>query len=81
MGYYPCKENILLDLQYCDSHGMNMALPPESMHVICLGYMPHLVQGLSRVRKLRSDAGSKNDADCTMCLAKNTKEKVNMNPN
>ena len=55
MGYYPCKENILLDLQHCDPHGMNMALPLESMHVICLGYMPHLVQGLSCVQKLCSD--------------------------
>jgi len=63
MGYWPCKENILLDLQYCDLRGMNMALPPESMHVICLGYMPHLVQGLSCVQKLNSKAGSKNDAD------------------
>jgi len=48
LGYYPYYENILLDLQFCEpQHGMNMAIPPESLHVICLGYMPHLVQGLS----------------------------------
>ena len=82
MGYYPCKENILLDLQYCDSRGMNMALPLESMHVICLGYMPHLVQGLSHVRNyiLMLDPKMVLTEDCTMCLAKNTNEKVNMNP-
>jgi len=52
MGYYPCYENILMDLQYLDLRGLNMALPLESMHVICIGYMAHLVQGFSRVRKL-----------------------------
>jgi len=27
MGFYPCKENILLDLEYLDERGMLMALP------------------------------------------------------
>jgi len=54
LGYYPCYENVLFGLQYLDSGGLNMALPPESMHVICLGYMPHIVQAFSRVRKLRA---------------------------
>jgi len=40
MGFYPCKENILLDLEYLDERGMLMALPPESLHVILLGLVP-----------------------------------------
>jgi len=63
MGYYACYENILMDLQYLDKRGLNMALPPESMHVICIGYMAHLVQGFSRVRKLRSGAKTEEDSD------------------
>jgi len=27
IGFYACKENILLDLDYLDKHGMLMALP------------------------------------------------------
>jgi len=56
LGYYPCYEIILLDVQICEPCGMNMALPLESLCVICLGYMPHLVQGLSSARKLKLDA-------------------------
>jgi len=40
MGFYPCKENILLELEYLDERGMLMALPPESLHVILLGCTP-----------------------------------------
>jgi len=38
-----------------------MALPPESLHVVCIGYMAHLIQGFSWVRKLRSGATSEDD--------------------
>jgi len=31
---------------------MNMAVPLETLHVICLGYMVHLLQGFSQVQKL-----------------------------
>jgi len=64
MGYYPCYENVLMDIQYLDPQGLNMALPPESMHVECIGYMAHLVQGFSWVRKLRSGARTKEASDC-----------------
>ena len=61
MAYYPCYENVLMDLLYLDPQGLNMALPPESLHVVCIGYMAHLIQGFSRVRKLRSRATSEDD--------------------
>jgi len=38
-----------------------MALPPESLHVVCIGYMAHLIQSFSWVRKLRSGATSEDD--------------------
>jgi len=31
MDFYACKENILLDLEYLDEHGLLMALPPEKV--------------------------------------------------
>ena len=40
-----------------------MVLPPESMHVVCIGYMAHLVQGFSQVRKLWSGARTEEDSD------------------
>jgi len=46
-----------------DQRGMNLALPPESMHVVCLGYMPHIVQGFSQVRKLKVGSATENDND------------------
>ena len=63
LGYYPCYNNVLLELQFLDQQGMNLALPPESMHVVCLGYMPHIVQGFSRVRKLKVGSATENDND------------------
>jgi len=52
LGYYPCKENILLEVEFLDPRGMSMALPPENMHVVLLGIFPQLIHGLSRVRKV-----------------------------
>jgi len=52
MGYYPCMNNAMLSLQFCEPRGMNMAVPPETLHVVCLGYMVHLLQGFSWIRKL-----------------------------
>ncbi len=40
LGYYPCKENVLLDLEYLDLWGMSMALSPENMHVVLPGISP-----------------------------------------
>jgi len=40
-----------------------MVLPPESMHVVCIGYMAHLVQGFSWMRKLWSGARTEEDSD------------------
>jgi len=47
MGFDPCKEHTLVDLEYLDESGMLMALFPESFHVILLGLVPWLIQGLS----------------------------------
>jgi len=64
MGFYPCKENILLDLEYLDERGMLMALPPESLHVILLGLVPWLIQGLSWARKVvQSSKSSQENED------------------
>ena len=42
----------MLSLQFCEPRGMNMAVPLETLHVICLGYMVHLLQGFSQIQKL-----------------------------
>jgi len=64
MGFYPCKDNILLHLEYLDERGMLMALPPESLHVILLGLVPRLIQGLSRARKVdKSSKTSRENED------------------
>jgi len=48
MGYYPCKQNILLEPQYCSNGmGLNQAMPLEGLHVILIGYFMYLIQGLS----------------------------------
>jgi len=52
MGYYPCKGNILLYLQYCNLYGLNQAVPPENLHVILIGCFMHLIQGLSHSHKI-----------------------------
>ncbi len=64
MGFYPCKKNILLDLEYLDECGMLMALPPESLHVILLGLVPWLIQGLSQAQKVvQSSKSSRENED------------------
>jgi len=63
LGYKPCYKNVLFDLQYLDSWGLNMALPLESMHVICLGYMPHIVQAFSQVQKIRAGSATEDDTN------------------
>jgi len=52
LGYYPCKENILLDLEFLEPQGMSMALLPENMRVVFLGIFPQLICGLSQVHKV-----------------------------
>jgi len=44
--------NAMLSLQFCEPRGMNMAVPLETLHVVCLGYMVHLLQGSSQIRKM-----------------------------
>jgi len=48
MGYYPCMENILYDLTFCDPLGINISTPcPEALHVILLG--THLLNAFARL--------------------------------
>jgi len=58
-----------------------MAMPLESLHVICLGYMPHLVQGLSSARKLKSNAETEDDTGAHYVFGEQYKEKVYLNTN
>ncbi len=63
-GFLSLQGNILLDLEYLDEHGMLMALPPESLHVILLGLVPRLIQGLSQARKFdKSSKSSQENED------------------
>jgi len=52
LGYYPCKENILLDLEFVEPRGMSMALPPENMHVVLFGIFPSWFMDYPRCAKL-----------------------------
>jgi len=49
MGYYQCKQNILLELQYYNPMGLNQAMPSEDLNVISMGYFMHLIQGYSAI--------------------------------
>jgi len=41
MGCYPCIENILYDLTFCDPLGINISTPPEAcMLFLYLGMVP-----------------------------------------
>jgi len=49
MGYYPCKQNILIELQYYNPMGLNQAMPSNELHVILMGYFKHLIQVYSAI--------------------------------
>ena len=51
MGYYPCMENILYDLTFCDPLGINISTPPEALHAILLGHGTHLLNAFARLEK------------------------------
>jgi len=51
MGYYPCMENILYDLTFCDPLGIIISTPPEALHAILLGHGTHLLNAFARLQK------------------------------
>jgi len=55
MGYYPCHNNVLYDLQYCDPGGLNLSVPPDILHAILLGYFTRLINGFVRLKQNNND--------------------------
>ena len=55
MGYYPCMENFLYDLTFCDPLGVNISTPPEALHAIVLGHGTHLLNAFARLEKEKKD--------------------------
>jgi len=55
MGYYPCMENILYDLTFCDPLGINISTPPESLHAILLGHGTRLLNAFARLEKEKKE--------------------------
>jgi len=50
-GYYPIKDNILHELDYCDPLGFIISTLPEILHVLLLGLLPRLLNGFSNLKK------------------------------
>ena len=59
MGYYPCMENILYDLTFCDPLGINVSTPPEALHGILLGHGTHLLNAFARLEKEQKEQKEK----------------------
>jgi len=55
MGYYPCMENILYDLTFCDPLGINISTPPEALHAILLGHGTCLLNAFARLEKEKKE--------------------------
>jgi hypothetical protein len=51
IGYYPCKHNILQELQFCDPLGFNIATPPEVLHAVLLCHGTRSLNAFSRLTK------------------------------
>jgi len=64
MGYYPCRENILYDLTFCDPLGINISTPPEALHAILLGHgSTHLLNAFARLEKEKKEQKPKKKKD------------------
>ena len=63
MGYYPCIENILYDLTFCDPLGINISTPPVAMHAILLGHGTHLLNVFARLEKEQKEKKKKDDGE------------------
>jgi len=63
MGYYPCMENILYDLTFCDPLGINISTPPEALHAILLGHGTRLLNAFARLEKEQKEQKEKKKKD------------------
>jgi len=50
LGYYPMKNNIFHQLEFCHSHGINGSTPVEPLHCVLLGIFIWLLQGFNQLR-------------------------------
>jgi len=50
MGYYACQSNVLYQLQFCDTSGLNQSLPPDILHAVLLGYVTRLINGFAHLK-------------------------------
>jgi len=63
MGYYPCNENILYDLTFCDPLGLNISTPPEALHAILLGRGTHLSNAFARLETEREEKNNEGEEE------------------
>ena len=54
MGYYPCTENILYELECCDPLGTNISTPPEALHAIQLGHFTRVLNAFAKLERKRN---------------------------
>jgi len=63
MGFYPCMENILYDLTFCDPLGINISTPPVDLHAILLRHGTRLLNALARLVKEQKEQKEKGKND------------------
>jgi len=51
VGYYPLKNNIFHQLEFCHERGINASTPVEPLHCVLLGLFIRLLQGFNRLRR------------------------------
>ena len=51
IGYYPVKNNIFHQLEFCHSCGVNASTPVEPLHCVLLGLFIRLLQGFNWLRR------------------------------
>ena len=49
VGYYPLKNNIFHQLEFCHKRGINASTPVEPLHCVLLGLFIRLLQGFNRL--------------------------------
>ena len=49
-GYYPLKNNVFHQLEFCHWHGLNGSTPVEPLHCVMLGLFICLLQGFNYLR-------------------------------
>ncbi|HEY9296112.1 MAG TPA: hypothetical protein VIQ31_07010, partial [Phormidium sp.] len=51
VGYYPCEQNILQELQFCDRLGFNVSTPPEVLHAVLLCHGTRSLNAFAKIKK------------------------------